>query len=124
MEKVYQSISADGLQIPITLMRQYGLEQGSGVILELQPDGIRIIPARPEQSTIENRALRYLLSSVGDRATVKAKPLADNAGWQVEVYGLGLTEPAGTLVFSPSGVLSPDHSTPPVEIRRSINKAT
>ena len=46
MEKVYQSIGTNGLQIPITLMRQYGLERGSGVILELEPDGIRIVPAR------------------------------------------------------------------------------
>ncbi len=46
MGKVYQSIGTNGLQIPITVMRRYGLERGSGVILELGPDGIRIVPAR------------------------------------------------------------------------------
>jgi len=124
MEKVYQSVGAHGLQIPITLMRQYGLELGSGVVLELHPDGIHIIPARPEQSTIENRALRYLLSTVGDAATIRVEALPDDSGWQVEVYGEGVAQPAGILIYSPTGVLLPDRSTSPTEIRQGISKAT
>ena len=124
MEKVYQSISADGLQIPLALMQQYGLEQGSGVVLELQPDGIRIIPAQPEQSTIENRALRYLLSTVGDAVTVKVKALSDLAGWQVDVYGVGSVQSAGTLVYSATGVLLPEQSTSPAEIRQMTIETT
>lgn len=123
MEKVYQSISADGLQIPLALMQQYGLEQGSGVVLELQPDGIRIIPAQPEQSTIENRALRYLLSTVGDAVTVKVKALSELAGWQVDVYGVDSVQLVGTLFYSPTGVLLPEESTSPTELRQTIIKA-
>jgi hypothetical protein len=121
MEKVYQSVGNDGLQIPIALMRQYGLEQGSGVVLELQPDGIRIVPARPEQTTIENRALRYLLSTVGDVATVKVNALPGDTGWQVEVYGLDMAQPAGMLIYSSTGVLLAERSTPPGEIRQVIS---
>jgi hypothetical protein len=123
MERIYQSISADGLQIPIALMRQYGLKQGSGVMLELEPDGIRIVPARPERAMIENRALRYLLSTVGDGATVEVHPLPDGTGWQVDVYGFGLTKPAGMLVYSLSGALLVERSTPLAEIRRAIPDA-
>ncbi len=121
MEKVYQSIGVDGLQIPIALMRQYGLTQGSGVLLEFHADGIRIIPARPEQTAIENRALRYLLTTVGDAATVQVEPLPDETGWRAAVYGEGLTEPAGELIYSAEGVLVPDRSTSPAEIRRAIS---
>lgn len=122
MEKVYQSIGVDGLQIPIALMRQYGLEQGAGVLLELHPDGIRIVPARPEQTTIENRALRYLLTTVGDAATVQVEPLPDGTGWRAVVYGMGLTDPAGELIYSAAGILIPDRSTSPSEIRRGMGE--
>ena len=120
METAYQSVSADGLQIPIVLMRQYGLEPGSGVTIELQPEGIRIVPARTEPVTIENRALRYLLTSVGDAVTVQIHLLPDKTGWQVNVYGAGMTRPAGKLIYSLSGVLLPDPSTPPEQMRRAL----
>jgi antitoxin component of MazEF toxin-antitoxin module len=123
MEKVYQSVNADGLQIPLALMRQYGLERGSGVVLELRPDGIHVIPARPEQTAIENRALRYLLSTVGDSVRVKAKALPDDEGWQVEVYGLDLTQPMGILIYSLTGDLLSERSTSPTEIRQAVNNA-
>lgn len=120
MEKVYQAVSPNGLQIPLALIRQYGLEEGSAVVLELEADSIRIVPAEPEKTIIENRALRYLLSWVGDTMSVEVNPLPDHTGWKVDVYGTGLTQPAGTLVYSLSGVLLTDRSTPPAEIRRTF----
>ncbi|MDM8530705.1 AbrB/MazE/SpoVT family DNA-binding domain-containing protein [Anaerolineales bacterium HSG25] len=119
-EKVYQSIGTEGLTIPITLMRQYGFEQGASVVLEFHPDGIRIVPARPEQETIENLALRYLLFHVGDGATVKVKVLPNDAGWQAEVYGLGMTEASGTLIYSLAGILLDKKSTSPAKIRQNM----
>jgi len=123
MEKIHQSVTADGLKIPIELMEQYGLRQGSGVTLELEPDGIRIVPARPDQASIENRALRYLLSTVGDATTVAVSPLPDGTGWRVDVYGINRTEPAGALIYSLSGVLLAERSTPPSDIRRAMHDA-
>lgn len=118
MEKVHQAVDVNGLQIPIPLMRQYGLEPGSGVTLELEPDGIRVVPAKPERAAIESRALRYLLAYVGDAAAVQVIPLPGGNGWQVDVSGAGLTVPAGTLYYSVSGALVTERSTPPAEIRR------
>lgn len=123
MEKIYQAVGADGLQIPTALMRQYGLVQGSGVLIEFESDGIRIVPARPDRTTIENRALRYLLSTVGDGVRVEARPLPNEAGWQVNVLGSSPERPAGTLIYSSSGVLQADRSTPPPEIRRIAQEA-
>jgi len=120
MEKVYQSVGEKGLQIPLVLMQQYGLEQGSSVVLEMTPEGIRIVPARPDHLGIENRALRYLLTSVGDGVTVEASPRLDQPGWQVDVYGIGMNKPAGKLIFDESGRLLEKDSTPPREIRRTF----
>lgn len=117
MEKIVQSLGADGLQIPLTLMRQYGLEPGSAVTVELQPDGIRIAPLRVDAVQIENRALRYLTRYVGDAATVKVQLLPDEEGWLVEVYGQGMNEPAGCLRYSRSGTLLSHASSSPNEIR-------
>ena len=124
MEKVYQSVGADGLHIPVALMRQYGLEPGAIATLELQSEWIRIEPARAEPATIENRALRYLLTHVGDAATVSVHPLPGGMGWQVDVYGTGMVWPVGKLVYSPTGVLLADQSTPPDGIRRSLDNGS
>ncbi len=123
MEKIYQSVSSNGLQIPIAIMRQYGLEPGAAVVLELQPEGIRIEPARAEAAMIEKRALRYLLAHLGDAATASVHPLPDGAGWQVDVYGVGMTRPAGKLIYSTAGILQPEQSTPPADMRRSVEIA-
>ena len=46
--------------------------------------------------------------------------LPDKTGWQVDVYGAGMTRPAGKLIYSLSGVLLPDPSTPPEQMRRAL----
>jgi hypothetical protein len=124
MEKVYQPIGPKGLQIPLVFIRQYGLEQGSDVAIEMHTDGIRIVPAHPNRTTIENHALRYLLAWVGDAVTVDVTSLPDHAGWQVHVYGVGYSKPAGRLFYSSAGDLLPERSTPPAEIRRTILDAS
>ena len=123
MEKILQSLSADGLQIPIALMRQYGLEPGAAVTVALQPDGIHIVPMRVGVTQIENRALRYILRYIGDAATIKIHSLPDETGWLVEVYGQGMEEPIGHLRYSLAGVLLPESSTSPAEIRRAAREA-
>ena len=121
MEKIYQSVTEKGLEIPLALIRAYGFAEGSNALLELGPEGIRILPARPDRSMIENLALRYLLSSMGDGATVDVLPLEGESGWQVNVYGLGHSKPLGKLIFDSNGKLIPDHSTSPDEMRRAAN---
>ena len=114
-ERTHQVIGKEGLQIPLTLMQQYGWDSGTAVTLELESDGIRIMVERAEQQTIEKHAMRYVLRYVGDAATVQVHSLPD--GWLVEVYGAEMTEPAGILRYSLSGTFLPEQSTLPVQIR-------
>jgi len=116
MERIRQMVGAEGLQIPLVIMRRYGIEPQSGVLLELRPDGIHILPAAPGREDIENRALRYLLMHLGDAVTVEAQ--RDNGNWLVSVYGSGIVEPLGKLVYSPAGELLLDRSTPLEEMHR------
>jgi hypothetical protein len=99
------------------------LGPGAEVVLELETDEIRILPAVPGPEEIENRALRYLLAHLGDASTVKvAKGSGD---WHVSVYGAGLADPLGRLVYSLEGELLPDRSTPVEEMRqRAIDGAS
>lgn len=117
-ERAYQVISKEGLQTPLMLMQQYGWNPGTTVTLELATDGIRVIAERVERQTIEKNALRYIVRYVGDAATVQIHPLPD--GWHVDVYGAEMTKPAGILRYSLSGMLLPEYSTSPVQIRQAL----
>jgi hypothetical protein len=120
MERIFQPVDEKGLQIPLALVRKYGLEKGSDAVLELGEDGIRISAARPDRAAIERRALRYLLTTVGDGGSVRVESLPGETGWQVAVFGYGMEESAGRLVYDLSGNLLPGGSTPASEIRRVI----
>ena len=71
---------------------------------------------------IENYALRYMLHHIGDAATIKVHSLPDEAGWLVEVYGQGMEEPIGHLRYSLAGILLPEASMSPAEIRQLRTK--
>jgi len=116
MERVRQVIGTEGLLIPLPIMQRYGLQPGGGVVLELGTEEIRILPAVPGGEEIASRALRHLLVHLGDAATVKAEK--SNGDWHVSVYGAGIVEPLGQLVYSPAGELLLDRSTPLEELRR------
>jgi hypothetical protein len=119
MERIYQSVNEKGLQIPLALIQKYGLDKGADAVLELGPDGIRISPAHPDQAYIERRALKYLLASVGDGARIKVKSLPAQMGWEVNVFGIGMTKPAGRLIYNVEGELVKEQSTSPEDIRRA-----
>jgi antitoxin component of MazEF toxin-antitoxin module len=110
MEKFRQVINAQGLQIPLPIMERYGLQPGAPVVLELDEQGIRITPALPAKEEIENLALRYLLSHLGDAVAVEVE--IKDTHWHVSIYGTDLPEPLGHLIFSMEGKLLTDQSTP------------
>jgi len=117
MEKVRQVINDEGLQIPLPLVERYGLQPGARVILELDQQGIHIVPALPDNHDIENIALRYLLINLGDAAQVQVNQKDDL--WQVAVFGEGLTEPFGSLVYSLEGQLISEKSSSPQVLRET-----
>ena len=117
MERAQQLVGVDGLQIPLPFMAQYGLQPGSEVTVELHDDAIHIVPKLPDQTEIENRALRLLLKSLGDGVLVKAQQLDTpepgmSAGdWRVDVYARGYDDQLGHLDFAKNGLLLSDLST-------------
>jgi len=116
METVHQSITKDGLQIPLALFSRYGMKQGAKVTLSFEPDGIRIVPAALDQEAIENLALRYLLRTVGDAVFIEAKSHQD--GWQVEVFGSDYTTTLGRLFYDTAGNLMQENSSTPKQMRQ------
>ncbi|MBI3914301.1 MAG: AbrB/MazE/SpoVT family DNA-binding domain-containing protein [Chloroflexi bacterium] len=121
MERVRQIVGPGGLQIPLLVMERYGLQPGTGVVLELEKDGIRILPALLSQEEIENRALHYLLTGLGDATTVRAE--RRNGEWYVFAYGASIAEPLGRLAYSPSGEILLEQSTPIEEMRQRAEQS-
>lgn len=121
MEQIHQMISTAGLEIPLPLMEQYGLQPGDRVTLELGPDGIFMAIPIKEPKKIEVMALRLTFRYLGDAVTVKAEKdesVLNLHGWRVNVYGLGIEQPLGVLTFSRMGKLLPEFSTSFEEMRR------
>ncbi|HLF89547.1 MAG TPA: hypothetical protein VI451_11410 [Anaerolineales bacterium] len=117
METVHQSITKDGLQIPLALFSRYGMKQGAKVTLSFEPDGIRIVPAELDQEAIENLALRYLLRTVGDAVFIEVK--SHQNSWQVEVFGSDHTTKLGMLFYDPAGNLRQENSSTPKQMRQA-----
>lgn len=126
MERVRQVVGTEGLKIPLLVMERYGLQPGTGVVLELGADAIRIVPSAVAQEEIENRALRYVLTHLGDAATVKAERETEsprgNGNWRVSVYGASIAKPLGWLVYSPAGEILPDRCTPLEEMGQRVSE--
>ncbi|MGB0385026.1 MAG: hypothetical protein ACPGWR_09405 [Ardenticatenaceae bacterium] len=121
MERLRQVVGTEGLQIPWPIMQQYGFKPGAGVVLELESNSIRILSATKSTEEIENQALRTLLKHLGDAVTVTVVP--SNEGWCVSVYGSGLSESLGRLVYTPAGELLAHRSTPFVVMRNVAMEA-
>ncbi len=69
------------------------------------------------QDEIENLALRYLFTYLGDAVGVKIK--IGDEDWRVSVYGSGVVdEPLGELIYSVSGQFQVDRSTSVEEMQR------
>ena len=118
IERLHQTVGTHGLQIPVTVMRRYGHTPGRTVVLEMRRDGIHILPAVPEREDVEHLALCYLLTHLGDGATVEVQK--ENGDWRVSVYGIGVAEPVGELLYSPEGEFLSDRSTTVEEMRHRV----
>lgn len=127
MERTQQLISDEGLRIPLPFMIQYGLQPGSEVTVELDDDVIRIVPKLPNQTDIENKALRLLLNSLGDAVLVKvqqldvADPNREIGDWRVYVYARGFDDPLGYIDFSRNGQLLSDFPSALGSIRQKAS---
>lgn len=114
--RFHQVVGHDGVQIPLPIMQQYGLQPGAGVVFELEANGIRILPAVMKQEEIENIALRTLFTHLGDAVIVDVTSVDHD--WYASVYGVGLDKKLGELVYSATGELLPSRSTPIERMRQ------
>ncbi len=123
MERAHQVVGDDGLQIPLPLMQQYGLQPGAHVTLEFDSDMIRIVPQVLSRAEIEKRALRIALRYIGDAAILSVPPFPTEAGiWRVAVRRAGVEEPLGYLNFRLNGELTGNLSEILAEIRESAQQ--
>ena len=73
MSKAYQVITEQGLVIPPALCASAQL--GGEVLLEIEPGRIAIRPVRLSPDEARRRALRYLLTTLGDALSLSAPSL-------------------------------------------------
>lgn len=73
MSKAYQTITEQGLVIPPALCASAQL--GEEVLLEIEPGRIAIRPARLSAAEAQRRALRYVLSTLGDALSLSVGSL-------------------------------------------------
>lgn len=112
MERVTQPFNDKGVQIPGYLIKQFGYQPGTNVVIEIDTKGIHIIPALPNESEIEKRAMAYAFRNIGDAVAVEVTKQPHR--WLVAVYGAEeLPESLGYLIYSEKGELLQTESIPP-----------
>ncbi len=115
MLRTRQKVNAQGIQIPLPFVEQYGLLPGAEVIVEFGPDGIFLSPAILAAEKIETQALHLLFRKLGDAVTVsihqESEPESEGNGWRVDVYASDARLLLGYLFYTADGELLPERST-------------
>lgn len=121
MQKLKERVGVTGLQIPTAVLEEYGIPEGSSVMIEVEEKMIRIVPEQLTEEAIKKLAINYVLNHVGD-ATAIDKPKFENENWIVSVVLSYKQIQLGTLVFSKTGMLLTSVSTTPEEMLRKANE--
>ncbi len=98
MSKAYQVITEQGLVIPPALCASAQL--GGEVLLEIEPGRIAIRPVRLSAAEAQRRALRYVLTTLGDALSLSAPSLVGQnaeAVWTFTVNRKATGELCGEL---------------------------
>jgi len=115
MLRTRQKVNAQGIQIPLPFVEQYGLLPGAEVIVEFGPDGIFLSPAILDAEKIEAQALHLLWRKLGDAVNVSIHqendPESESKNWRVDVYTSDAKLLLGHLIYTANGELLPEHST-------------
>lgn len=115
MLRTRQQVNAQGIQIPLPFIEQYGLLPGAEVIIEFGPDGIFLAPALLNVEKIETQALRLLFRKLGDAVKLntyqEGAPESKGNFWRVDVYASDGKLLLGHLIYTADGELLPERST-------------
>lgn len=122
MERFKTELSSEGLSVSREIMERWGIREGTPLVLEFHRSWIEIRPETVTEEQLENRALSYLLEHVGDALAV-GKPQDKGDRWSVPVMVSYTGKSLGHLVFTGSGALLPDQSTPLEEMLAHIDEA-
>jgi len=122
MERLKTEVSSEGLSVSREIMERWGIREGTPLVLEFHRSWIEIRPETVTEEQLENRALSYLLEHVGDALAV-GKPQDKGDRWSVPVMVSYTGKFLGHLVFTGSGALLPDQSTPLEEMLAHIDEA-
>jgi len=120
MSKIYEEITSQGLALKETIFERWG--EGTKVVIESCNKTITIKPKEVTAREITKRARIFLLWEVGDATDVKP-PIKDGDKWRVTVVLPYLKKELGQLTYSLDGVLVPEESDTPEQLK-SPNNAT
>lgn len=109
MERVRDIVGTNGIEIPLPLIEQYGLQPGSPFLIEFDEKGLRIMPPTPQEEEIGTQALLYLFRRLGDAVRIEVGQQEE--GWKVTVLDAEMNEPLGYLTYSAIGELVETAST-------------
>lgn len=101
MSKAYQVVTGQGLVIHQAICESAQL--GDEVVLEIEPGRIAIRPAHISTEEAQRRALRYLITNLGDALSVSEPQLkgqGTEAIWSVNVHRTAARELCGELRLS------------------------
>jgi len=121
MQKLKEKVGATGLQIPKSVLEEYGIPEGTSVMIEAEDQIIRIVPEQFTEEAIKKLALNYVLNYIGD-ATAIGNPLFEDGNWIVPVVLSYKDTQLGALVFSKTGKLLKKVSTSPEEMLRKASE--
>jgi len=115
MSKIYGETTAKGLILPITVLKEWGFEEGMKVAIEFHDNTISIKPAEVTAQEIAGRASIFLLKKVGDAMAVQT-PIRDGDKWRATVVLPHLKKDLGQLTYTLDGALIPEESNTPEEL--------
>jgi len=121
MSKINGETTAKGLVLPITILKEWGFEEGMKVVIEFHDNTISIKPAEVTAQEIASRASTFLLKKVGDAMVVQT-PVRDGDKWRVTVVLPHRKKDLGQLTYTLDGFLVPEESNTPEELTQKANE--
>jgi len=121
MSKIYGETTAKGLSLPITVLKEWGFEEGMKVVIEFYDNTVLIKPEELTAQEIANRACIFLLQKVGDATAIKT-PVRDGDKWRVTVALPHHKKDLGQLTYTLDGLLVHEESNTPEELTQKANE--
>jgi len=121
MSKIFEEITPRGLVLQKTVLEQWGLEEGTKVVIESHSKTIIIKPEEVTAREIAKRACIFLWKKVGDATAIK-NPVRDGNKWRVTVVLPHRKKDLGQLTYAADGTLISKESDTPEQLTERANE--